>query len=81
MSPSQPSDIEIAQAARLRPIEDVAAQVGLGGDEFEPFGRTKAKITPAAMAARQDAPDGDLILVTAITPTPAGKARPRRRSG
>ena len=75
MSPTQPSDIEIAQAARLRPIEDVAAQVGLAGDEFEPFGRTKAKITPAAMAARQDAPDGDLVLVTAITPTPAGEGK------
>ena len=75
MSPTQPSDIEIAQAARLRPIEDVAAQVGLGGDEFEPFGRTKAKVTPAAMAARQDAPDGDLVLVTAITPTPAGEGK------
>ena len=75
MSPTQPSDIEIAQAARLRPIEDVAAQVGLAGDEFEPFGRTKAKITPAAMAARQGAPDGDLVLVTAITPTPAGEGK------
>ena len=75
MSPTQPSDIEIAQAARLRPIEDVAAQVGLAGDEFEPFGRTKAKITPAAVAARQGAPDGDLVLVTAITPTPAGEGK------
>ena len=75
MSPTQPSDIEIAQAARLRPIEDVAAQVGLAGDEFEPFGRTKAKVTPAAMAARQAAPDGDLVLVTAITPTPAGEGK------
>ena len=75
MSPTQPSDIEIAQAARLRPIQDVAAQVGLAGDEFEPFGRTKAKVTPAAMAARQDAPDGDLVLVTAITPTPAGEGK------
>ena len=75
MSPTQPSDIEIAQAARLRPIEDVAAQMGLAGDEFEPFGRTKAKITPAAMAARQAAPDGDLVLVTAITPTPAGEGK------
>ena len=75
MSPTQPSDIEIAQAARLRPIEDVAAQVGLAGDELEPFGRTKAKITPAAMAARQGAPDGDLVLVTAITPTPAGEGK------
>ena len=75
MSPTQPSDIEIAQAARLRPIEDVAAQVGLAGDEFEPFGRTKAKITPAAVATRQGAPDGDLVLVTAITPTPAGEGK------
>ena len=75
MSPTQPSDIEIAQAARLRPIQDVAAQVGLAGDEFEPFGRTKAKVTPGAMASRQDAPDGDLVLVTAITPTPAGEGK------
>ena len=75
MSPTQPSDIEIAQAARLRPIEDVAAQVGLSSDEIEPYGRTKAKVTPAAMAARQGAPDGDLVLVTAITPTPAGEGK------
>ncbi len=75
MSPTQPSDIEIAQAARLRPVEDVAAQVGLAGDEIEPYGRTKAKVTPAAMAARQGAPDGDLVLVTAITPTPAGEGK------
>ena len=75
MSPAQPPDIEIAQAARLRPIEEIAAQVGLGGDELEPYGRTKAKVTQAAMAARQDAPDGDLVLVTAITPTPAGEGK------
>ena len=75
MSPAQPSDIEIAQAARLRPIEDVAAQVDLASEEIEPYGRAKAKITPAAMASRQDAPDGDLVLVTAITPTPAGEGK------
>ena len=45
------------------------------GDEIEPYGRTKAKVTPAAMAARQAAPDGDLVLVTAITPTPAGEGK------
>ena len=75
MSPAQPPDIEIAQAARLRPIEEIAAQVGLAGDEIEPYGRTKAKVTQAAMAARQDAADGDLVLVTAITPTPAGEGK------
>jgi len=75
MSPSQPPDIEIAQAARLRPIEEIAAQVGLAGDDLEPYGRTKAKVTQAAMAARQDAPDGDLVLVTAVTPTAAGEGK------
>ncbi len=75
MIPAQPSDIEIAQAARLRPIEDVAARVDLASEEIEPYGRAKAKITPAAMASRQDAPDGDLVLVTAITPTPAGEGK------
>ena len=47
-----PSDIAIAQAATLRPIADVAAEAGLGADEFLPYGRYKAKITPEAVAAR-----------------------------
>ena len=75
MSPSQPPDIEIAQSAALKPIEEVAASLELAADEIDPYGRTKAKITRAAIDARRGAPDGDLILVTAITPTPAGEGK------
>jgi formate--tetrahydrofolate ligase len=68
-----PSDIEIAQAARLRPIADVAAELGLGPDEILPYGRHKAKITAEAMAAR--VPKGRLVLVSGISPTPAGEGK------
>ncbi|MDX2193669.1 MAG: formate--tetrahydrofolate ligase [Gemmatimonadales bacterium] len=72
---SVPSDIEIAQAAqkRMRPIADVAAEIGLGPDEILPYGRTKAKIAPEAIAARK--PTGRLVLVTGINPTPAGEGK------
>ncbi len=75
MTPVQPPDIEIAQAAALRPMQEIAARVGLADDEIELYGRAKAKVTQAAIAARRDAPDGDLVLVTAITPTPAGEGK------
>jgi formate--tetrahydrofolate ligase len=68
-----PSDIAIAQAARLRPIADVAAEVGLGPDEILPYGRYKAKISAEAVAGRQ--PSGRLVLVTGINPTPAGEGK------
>ena len=68
-----PSDIAIAQAATLRPIADVAAEVGLGPDEILPYGRYKAKITPEAIAKRK--PRGRLVLVTGINPTPAGEGK------
>ena len=68
-----PSDIEIAQAAKLRPIADVAAELGLGADEILPYGRYKAKITPEAIARRK--PKGRLVLVTGINPTPAGEGK------
>jgi formate--tetrahydrofolate ligase len=68
-----PSDIAIAQAARLRPIADVAAEVGLTPDEILPYGRNKAKIAPEAIAKRQ--PKGRLVLVTGINPTPAGEGK------
>ena len=68
-----PSDIEIAQAAKLRPIADVAAEIGLGPDEILPYGRYKAKITPEAIAKRS--PKGRLVLVTGINPTPAGEGK------
>jgi formate--tetrahydrofolate ligase len=68
-----PSDIEIAQAAKLRPIADVAAEVGLRPDELLTYGPTKAKITMAAIRARE--PRGRLVLVTGINPTPAGEGK------
>jgi len=68
-----PSDIAIAQAAKPRPIADVAAEVGLGPDEILPYGRTKAKIAPEAVARRT--PKGRLVLVTGINPTPAGEGK------
>ena len=68
-----PSDIAIAQAARLRPIADVAAEAGLSPDEILPYGRYKAKITPDAVASRQ--PKGRLVLVSGINPTPAGEGK------
>jgi formate--tetrahydrofolate ligase len=68
-----PTDIEIAQAAKLRPIADVAAEIGLGPDEILPYGRYKAKLTPEAIARRK--PRGRLVLVTGINPTPAGEGK------
>ena len=68
-----PSDIEIAQAAKMRPIADVAAEIGLTPDEILPYGRYKAKITPEAAAKRP--PKGRLVLVSGINPTPAGEGK------
>jgi formate--tetrahydrofolate ligase len=68
-----PSDIAIAQAAKLRPIAEVAAEVGLGPDEILPYGRYKAKISAEAIAKRK--PKGRLVLVTGINPTPAGEGK------
>jgi formate--tetrahydrofolate ligase len=68
-----PSDIAIAQAANLRPIADVAAELGLGEDEIELYGRYKAKVMLRALAQR--APKGRLVLVTGINPTPAGEGK------
>ncbi len=68
-----PSDIAIAQAAKLRPIADVAAELGLGPDDILPYGRTKAKISPEVVARGK--PKGRLVLVTGINPTPAGEGK------
>jgi formate--tetrahydrofolate ligase len=73
--PAVPSDIAIAQAAKLRPITDVAAEVGLSPDELLPYGRTKAKIAPEAVARRRTAQAGKLVLVSGINPTPAGEGK------
>ena len=69
------SDIEIARAATARPIGEIADKIGIPDDALMPYGRTKAKIDPAYIETLKDRPDGKLILVTAITPTPAGEGK------
>jgi formate--tetrahydrofolate ligase len=72
---SMPSSLEIAQAATLRPIAEVAAEAGIEPDELEPYGRTKAKVDLSILDRLAGRPDGKLINVTAITPTPAGEGK------
>jgi formate--tetrahydrofolate ligase len=69
------SSLEIAQAASLRPIEEVAAAAGLTPDEVEPYGRTKAKIDLSVLERLRGSEDGKLVCVTAITPTRAGEGK------
>ena len=69
------SDIEIAQAATLAPIDDIAAKLDIPGDAVSPYGRFKAKIAAPFLASIADRPDGKLILVTAMSPTPAGEGK------
>jgi formate--tetrahydrofolate ligase len=70
-----PSDIEIAQQARLDRIGTVAAKLGIPEEHLEPYGHTKAKISLDYLASLSGRPDGKLILVTAMTPTPAGEGK------
>jgi formate--tetrahydrofolate ligase len=70
------SDIEISQAAKMRPILDVAKdKLGIEADDLIPYGHYKAKVSLDYIASLKDRPDGKLILVTAITPTPAGEGK------
>jgi len=69
------TDIQIAQEAVLQPIEEVATKLGLIRDELEFYGKYKAKISDEYIERIQDNPDGKLILVTAINPTPAGEGK------
>jgi len=69
------SSLEVAQAAVLRPIEDVGADLGLGEDELELYGRFKAKVPLSAIERRREVASGKLVTVTAITPTPAGEGK------
>ena len=70
-----PSDIEIAQAANPLHIVKVAEKLGISEDDLELYGKYKAKISPRVLKSLKDKPDGKLILVTAITPTPAGEGK------
>lgn len=69
------TDIEIAQEARMYPIKDVAVSYGIGEDELELYGKYKAKLTDELWERVKDRPDGKLVLVTAINPTPAGEGK------
>ena len=68
------SDVEIARAAQLRPIAEIAKGLGIAEEHIEPYGRYKAKLTPEALAGATGK-NGKLILVTAINPTPAGEGK------
>ena len=69
------SDVEIAQAARMKPIEEIAVKLGLTLDDLELYGKYKAKVTLDAWQRVKDRPNGKLILCTAINPTPAGEGK------
>ena len=69
------TDIEIAQECTMRPITEIAAAAGVGDEYLEQYGRYKAKVDYKLLKDRKDTPDGKLILVTAINPTPAGEGK------
>ena len=69
------TDIEIAQEAKMSPIKEVAASYGISEDDLELYGKYKAKLTDELWEEVNDRPDGKLVLVTAINPTPAGEGK------
>ena len=69
------SDIEIAQQTQAQPIVEIAEKLGIRPDMLELYGRYKAKLPEELITATADQPDGKLILVTAINPTPAGEGK------
>ena len=69
------TDIQIAQAAHMEPISDIAAKLGILEDELEHYGKYKAKLSESLWERVKDRPDGKLILVTAVNPTPAGEGK------
>lgn len=69
------SDIEIAQGAEMKPINQIAESIGIEYDDLEPYGHYKAKVSEQLYSKLSDRKDGNLILVTAINPTPAGEGK------
>jgi len=69
------SDIEIARAANKKPIQEIGEKLGIGTEHLLPYGHDKAKVSADFIAAQKDKPNGKLILVTAINPTPAGEGK------
>lgn len=69
------TDVQIAQEAQMKPIVEVASQLDISDDELELYGKYKAKISPDVLERLKDRPNGKLVLVTAINPTPAGEGK------
>ena len=69
------TDVQIAQSAKMEPIKEIAAKVGLSEDDLELYGKYKAKISLETIERIKDKKDGKLVLVTAINPTPAGEGK------
>ncbi len=69
------TDIEIAREAKKRPIQEIGAKLNIGSDDLLPYGHDKAKLSQRFIDSVQSRPDGRLILVTAINPTPAGEGK------
>ena len=69
------SDIEIASQASMQTIDHIADAIGILPEELEPYGRYKAKLSEDIFRRTKDLPDGKLVLVTAINPTPAGEGK------
>ncbi len=75
MEETMKTDIQIAQEAKLQPIKEVAASIGIMEDDLELYGKYKAKLSDELMERTKNNPNGKLILVTAINPTPAGEGK------
>ena len=69
------TDIQIAREATKKPIQEIGAKLGISSDDLLPYGHDKAKVSQSFINSVQDRPDGKLILVTAINPTPAGEGK------
>ena len=69
------TDVQIAQSAEMKPIKEIAEQLGLGEEDLELYGKYKAKISLETISKVKDNKDGKLVLVTAINPTPAGEGK------
>src|SRR5262249_60560711 len=72
---SFPTDLEIARKAQLKPIDDIASEVGLGMHLLEPYGEQVAKIKLSAIEELADAPKAKYVVATAVTPTPLGEGK------
>ena len=72
---SFPSDLEIAQAAQLRPLSEIADTAGIPAEFLEPYGKVAAKVGLGAIDAMSDRPKAKYVVVSAITPTPLGEGK------